>query len=94
MGEKVICRHCGKSYSAEEIEAKKKRKSMLISLARREARERGENSGAKRQYDYDRIRELRGSGLTIRAIARELGCSNTPVVRALKHPPPEGGRDE
>jgi transposase len=41
----------------------------------------------------EKIRELRAGGMTMRAIATELGCSVGTVHGALKDVPPEQDRD-
>jgi len=80
----VICRNCGKPYSKEEIEAKRKKKSMLISLARKEADLTKDNKCYNKKYDRTLMIELRKHGLSIREIAKRIGCSTSPVVAALR----------
>lgn len=81
---RVKCGRCQRPFTDKEIETKKKLKSSRISQARTEAKERGEKVGPDYIYDYDEIRKLRKQGLTVRAIAKQMGCSTSPVSRALK----------
>ena len=78
------CSHCGKAYSQEEIAQKKKQKSVRISEARRLAKANGEQVGASRVFDREKILELRKKGLSVRKIAGIMGCSTSPVQDALK----------
>lgn len=64
--------------------AKAKLKSARISQARVAAKMAGEQVGAKKVRDDEKIRELRAKGLSIRQIANELGTSTSPVQAALK----------
>jgi DNA invertase Pin-like site-specific DNA recombinase len=64
--------------------AKASTKSLRIRNARVEAKLAGEHVGAKKLRNDEKIRQLRSQGLSIRAIAHELGTSTSPVVAALK----------
>ncbi len=78
------CKHCNQDIPQSEIERRKKKKSDLIKQARIEAKSRGEQVGALKKYDRNQIIELRKLGYSLRKIAKEVGCSVSPVVDALK----------
>lgn len=80
----MICKHCNQEVPSSEIERRKKKKSDLIKQARIEAKSRGEQVGALKKYDRNKIIELRKLGYSIRKIAKEVGCSISPVVDTLK----------
>ena len=64
--------------------AKRALKSSRIREARISAKNAGEQVGALKKRDDQKIHELRKKGLTIREIANELGLSTYPVSVALK----------
>lgn len=82
------CRSCGRFMDEEflkarlkEVQAKKAQKMRDSFVERRAA---GEQIGAVRKRNNAEILRLRAQGLSIRAIARQLGCSVSPVSDALK----------
>ena len=48
------------------------------------AKERGAYKGRKQNLDYDKVIELKKSGMGATAIAKELGCHRTMVYHVLK----------
>lgn len=80
------CGQCGKPYTAEEIEAKRKQKSDRIKAARKEARENG-SFGRIRKVDYEVVQSMRRSGHSIRSIAKYFNCSTSPVVAVIHGSP-------
>lgn len=78
------CRHCGKAFTKKELEQKKNQKSDRIKAAMADAKARGEQVGAIKKRDDNKIRALRSQGLTMREIALALGVSTMPVQAALK----------
>lgn len=84
----MICATCKRPFSDLEIEAKKKQKSDRIKQARIDAKNAGEQVGAKRKYDREAIIKLRNDGLSIRAIAKLIGSSISPVNNAIKESKP------
>ena len=79
-----VCRYCGQETSVEWLATKEKRKSDKIKAAVQERRKNGERIGPPKRYDYDTVRKLRKRGLTMREIAKQMGCSTNVVQRALR----------
>lgn len=78
------CHTCHRKFSNSELKQKAKQKSDKIKAAIALAKLNGVQIGAKRKYDREKINELRRLGFSIKKIAKELGCSITPVTDTLK----------
>lgn len=76
------CKRCKRWMSREFLEEHLKEMTRIkgdkISKAHKD------NKHGKKIYQSDRIIELRKQGLSIRKIAKIIGCSTSPVVEALK----------
>ena len=68
------------AFAAFETQIRRERQ--LEGIAK--AKAKGVYVGGKRRFDAQRIRDLRNSGMGPAAIARELGCTQMTVHRALK----------
>lgn len=73
--------------SIAEFETALRRERQMEGIEREKAKAaaKGEKwaTGRPQVLDYDQIRKLRGDGLSVRQIAKELGCSSSAVQKVL-----------
>ena len=80
-----VCKGCGITvFTKEMIEERRRLKSKRISEKRLGQKAQGVTVGVPRQFDYEEIRFLKSKGFSMREIAVKMGCSTSPVTRALK----------
>lgn len=78
------CPHCGQWRDEKWFEFRMELQRARLRKAAVDAKARGDNVGRLRQYDHKEIRRLRGRGLSIRRIAKEIGCSPWTVFRVVR----------
>lgn len=86
MSTKATCPYCHRKMTKAVWALKRKIKvnNALASVAKMKAKGGKYPGGRAKIRDDDQIKELRARGLSIRAIAREIGLSSTAVQRGLK----------
>ncbi len=73
------CKSCGRHMTREFLEQRWQERNERLSLALRAS----EKKGRTRATSYEAARKLRAEGLSIRTIAKRLGCSIWTVHRAI-----------
>lgn len=74
------CRACGRMMDKEFLEKRWAERNRNLSASLRSS----DKMGRERSASYEEICELRSRGLSHRAIAHMLGCSQWTVYRALR----------
>jgi DNA-binding NarL/FixJ family response regulator len=78
------CLYCHRPIT-EDVVAEKKRRKVANALASVEkAKRNGTKVGPKKKRDDEQIKRLRAKGLSMRAIAKEIGMSTGSVQKGLK----------
>jgi hypothetical protein len=78
------CCLCKRPYTQEELDAKNMLRAKRIKTALKDAKENGFAIGRPRHTSYEKIRELRRHGHSIRKIAKIIKCSTGTVQAAIK----------
>lgn len=78
------CPHCGQSISQEYRAKKIKEKGDAVSQKLQARRDAGLPVGRPRKVCKKTVVRLRKQGLSIRAIAREMGVSSYPVLKVVQ----------
>ena len=80
------CPHCGLGTTLKDADPQeyKRRKIANAIASSKKAKANGSHIGRNKMRDDLEIRKLRAKGLSIRAIAKEIGMSTATVQRGLK----------
>lgn len=85
MTDHKTCKYCHRPITKAVLAEKRRRKVENALASTRKRIERGTpTKGRTKIRNDEQIRELRAKGLTIRAIAKEIGMSTMAVQRGLK----------
>lgn len=78
------CPHCKQKYQKAFIDEAKRLKLTRLKIGQARAIMEGRHIGRPRKLDFDLVKKMRSEGMTIRAIAKELGCSPSSVNEIIR----------